>query len=91
MNFLNKYFKIFQKYYANEFHLKIFPDKKVELVYTDTDSGVYSVQTEDIYADFARSPGYFDFSNYPTSHPLYRDNPYLQENTKKVIYTYKYA
>ena len=45
----------------------------MELLYTDTDSLIINVQTEDIYRDF-RQPGlkeHFDFSEYPVDHPNY--------------------
>ena len=43
------------------------------LLYTDTDSLVVDVTTEDVYADF-RDPSvkeHFDFSEYPKDHPNY--------------------
>ena len=45
----------------------------VGLLYTDTDSLIVDVRTEDIYEDI-RQPSmkeYFDFSEYPTDHPCY--------------------
>ena len=39
--------------------------------YTDTDSFVIDVETEDIYADFKDMNEYMDFSDYPKDHPNY--------------------
>jgi hypothetical protein len=43
----------------------------VNLLYTDTDSLIVDIKTDDVYADF-REPSmspHFDFSDYPTNHP----------------------
>ena len=40
------------------------------LLFTDTDSLAYAVQTNDIYKDMAADNKY-DFSKYPLNHPLY--------------------
>jgi hypothetical protein len=45
--------------------------EKVNLLYTDTDSLVYEVETADIYADMAKNADLFDFSNYPKDHQLF--------------------
>src|SRR6266516_3889462 len=45
--------------------------EKASLLYTDTDSLVYEVETEDLYADMGKRADLFDFSNYPEDHPLY--------------------
>ena len=44
---------------------------KVELLYTDTDSLIVNIKTDDVYADM-REPTmkqHFDFSDYPEAHP----------------------
>ena len=46
------------------------PDQ-LRLLFTDTDSLAYAVQTEDIYN--GRRCGDYDFSEYPLNHPLYSD------------------
>ena len=49
---------------------------KVRLLFTDTDSLMYMVETEDIYEDILRDiHEWFDTSNYPTDHPsgIYTD------------------
>ena len=44
---------------------------KIRLLYTDTDSLIVHVQTEDIYADMAQNLDDYDTSNYPADHPLF--------------------
>ena len=42
------------------------------LLFTDTDSLAYAVQTDDIYKDMATdAPDRYDFIEYPLDHPLY--------------------
>ena len=45
---------------------------QLRLLFTDTDSLVYAVQTEDIYRDMADdAASRYDFSEYPLDHPLH--------------------
>ncbi len=44
---------------------------KAQLLYTDTDSLVYHITTEDMYEDFKKHQDKFDFSEYPLDHPNY--------------------
>ena len=44
---------------------------KVELVYTDTDSLIIQVETDDIYKDMFEDKNLYDFSEYPINHPNY--------------------
>ena len=47
---------------------------RCSLLYSDTDSLLYKVETTDVYADLAKKREVcteFDFSNYPDNHPLY--------------------
>ena len=44
-------------------HIKSKFDAK--LLFTDTDSLVYEIKTEDVYDDFYKDKNMFDFSNYP--------------------------
>ena len=44
---------------------------KVRLLYTDTDSFIIYIETEDIYVDLKKLNEYFDFSDYPKDHPNY--------------------
>ena len=58
--------------------------ENVRLLYTDTDSVVIHVQTEDIYADMAQNLNDYDTSNnYSPGHPLFSDQ------NKKVIGKFK--
>ena len=75
-----------------EFHYDLmksmYPDPaRVKLCYTDTDSFIYSIHTEDVYTDLKekvhdpqREVEYFDTSDYPA------DNPYgfMQVNKKRL-------
>ena len=46
---------------------------KAHLLFTDTDSLMYEIETEDLYADFATAEdNVFDFSNYPPSHSFFK-------------------
>ena len=44
---------------------------KCELVYTDKDSLLLNIQTEDVYKDVKEDSWLYDTSNYPKDHPLY--------------------
>ena len=44
---------------------------KCGLVYTDTDSLILDIQTEDVYEDMKGHSWMYDKSNYPKDHPLY--------------------
>ena len=49
-----------------EFHYKDIKSKfDAKLLFTDTDSLVYEIKTEDVYEDFHQDKNLFDFSNYP--------------------------
>jgi hypothetical protein len=63
------------KTFMYDFHYNIMLAKyghdKCKLLFTDTDSLCYEVQTDDIYSDMGGMKDLFDFSEYPTDHPLY--------------------
>ena len=42
-----------------------------KLLFTDTDSLCYHIQTKDVYADMLKRPSLFDTSDYPSDHPLH--------------------
>ena len=52
-------------------HLKNKYNDKVELVYTDTDSLIIQVETDNIYKDMFEDKNLYDFSEYPINHPNY--------------------
>ena len=64
-------------------HIKAKYLDRVHLLYTDTDSVIIRVQTEDIFADMAEHADLYDTSNYSPGHPLYSDQ------NKKVIGKFK--
>ena len=59
-----------------EFHYDVVKPRYGEhakLCFTDTDSLLYSIQTEDIYADMLQQRHLYDTSDYPKEHSLYSD------------------
>ena len=54
-------------------HLKAKYGENCELVYTDTDSLILDIQTEDVYKDMQEDSWRYDTSNYHKDHPLYND------------------
>ena len=63
-------------YYNN---LKAYYGDRAQLLYTDTDSLVLKIQTEDVYADMAQTAEQYDTSNYP------KDNALHSTVNKKVL------
>ena len=49
------------------------------LLYTDTDSLLVDIKTEDVYKDMTETKEEYDFSDYPKDHPLF------DETNKKVL------
>jgi hypothetical protein len=45
--------------------------EKARLLFTDTDSLLYAIKTQDIYDDMLKDISLFDTSNYPVDDPLY--------------------
>lgn len=57
-----------------EFHYKVIRDRygdRAKLLFTDTDSLTYHIQTPDLYADMIMDLCLYDTSNFPGDHPLY--------------------
>ena len=52
-------------------YLKARYGHKCGLVYTDTDSLILDIQTEDVYKDMKEHSWLYDTSNYPKENPLY--------------------
>ena len=50
-------------------YLKVKYGNKIQLIYTDTDSFVIEVETDDIYKDMYEDGHLYDFSDYPKNHP----------------------
>ena len=55
----------------------------LELLYSDTDSFIYAIKTEDVYADLQKLSDSFDFSNYPSDHLLFSNV------NKKVVFKFE--
>ena len=49
-------------------------DNKSKLLFTDTDSLMYEIKTENVYEDFSSNKEIFDFSNYLTKSKYYDDS-----------------
>jgi len=64
-------------------HIKAEYGDKASLLYTDTDSLLYQVETEDVYADMKANATQYDFSDYP------RDHPNHSIENKKVVGKFK--
>ena len=47
---------------------------KIKLIYTDTDSFVIEVETDDIYKDMLQDNHLYDFSDFPKNHSNYSLN-----------------
>ena len=60
-------------------HLKKQYGSKCELLYTDTDSLLLEIETDDVYKDMETNKNEYDTSDYPKDHPIL-----LNEN-KKVL------
>ena len=64
-----------------EFHCDYFKniyENKSKLLFTDTDSLMYEIKTEDVYEDFSSNEEMFDFSNYSTKSKYY-------DNSNKLV------
>ena len=46
-------------------------DDKIKLLYTDTDSLIFHIETKDLYKDFDDMKKHMDFSGYDKPHPCY--------------------
>ena len=64
-------------------HLKQKYDYKIRLIYTDTDSFVIEVETDDVYKDMLEDSHLYDFSDYP------ENNPNFSLKNKKVYGIFK--
>ena len=53
-------------YKFHYYYIKNKYDNKSKLLFTDTDSLMYEIKTEDIYQDFSSDKEMFNFSNYST-------------------------
>ena len=66
------------KFHMYNFHYNVMKSvfgDRIELLYTDTDSLLYEIQSLDPYGKLKETGGaeWFDFSNFPEGHPLHDD------------------
>jgi hypothetical protein len=69
-----------------DFHYDIMVPKfnhNLQLMYMDTDSFVYQIHTEDLFAEFFQMAQHMDTSDYPKDHPNY------STSNKKVLGKFK--
>ena len=75
------------KYLMNEFQygyiLPTYGPDRARLLFTDTDSFCYLIQTDSVYEDMGKNLSVFDTSDYPKDHFLH------SEHNKKVIGKFK--
>ena len=72
------------KRFMFQFHYqKMKPNLNLELLYSDTDSFIYAIKTDDVYRDLEKIKADFDFSNYDVDHFLFDDT------NKKVFLKFK--
>lgn len=65
-----------------DFHYNVIKEKydnRSSLLFTDTDSLMYEIETKDVHSDMSMYPHIFDTSDYPPEHPLYNI-----QNKKKI-------
>ena len=65
-------YKFYYDYIKNKY------DKKLEWLFTDTDSLMYEIKTKDVYKDFSSDKEMLDFSNYSTKSKFY-------DNSNKLV------
>lgn len=56
---------------------------QIRLLFTDTDSLMYEIETPDLEGDISRHRDLFDLSNYPSNHLLH------DETNKKEVLKFK--
>ena len=57
--------------FHNNFIKLHYPNKKSTLLFTDTDSLTYKIQSADIYSEFKQHSELFDFSAYPSTYECF--------------------
>ena len=72
------------KRFMFQFHYqKMKPNLNLELLYSDTDSFIYAIKTDDVYRDLEKIKADFDFSNY------YEDHFQFDDNNQKTVQSLK--
>jgi len=59
------------EFHYNTMRGEIFPEGELSLLYMDTDSFIYSIRSSSLTDRLLPFKRHFDFSNYPSTHPLY--------------------
>ena len=67
-----------------------YPGSKSKLAFTDTDSLLYAIETENVYNDLRQHHDHFDLSNYPDNHQIFANDDaqtirWLKQKNKKVV------
>ena len=67
------------KFHMYNFHYNVMKpvfNDRIQLLYMDTDSLMYEIESEDLYAELevVGKKGWFDISNFPADHPLHYDS-----------------
>ena len=57
--------------YRYHYQMKEIYGDRLKLCFTDTDSLLYEVETDDIYKDMQENLDWYDTSDYPVDHPLH--------------------
>ena len=60
------------KLHMYDFHYNVIKRQygnKAKLLFTDTDSLAYDIETPNVYADMQRNSHFYDTSDYPSDHP----------------------
>ena len=82
--------KLFMYKFHYDYIKNKYPDGKSKLCFTDTDSLLYEIETDDIYDDMLENHELFDFSDYPNNHPMFDgksedETKWMKQKNKKVI------
>ena len=82
--------KLLMMNFHYDFIKQQYPGSASTLAFTDTDSLLYEIETEDVYADMRENHEHFDLSNYPDDHRIFKnDTPetikWLKSKNKKVV------
>ena len=75
------------KYFMDEFHYKHIESKyDAKLLFTDTDSLLYEIKTEDVYEDFYGDKNLFDLSGYPSNSKFFDavNKKVIRHNMKRI-------
>ena len=49
------------------------PNLNLELLYSDTDSFIYAIKTDEVYREIEKTEAAFDYSNFDEDHVLFDD------------------